>query len=88
MKYLEIALYVILVITLIIIFVFLKKTEKPLKNALFGVLISYVSLAIINNTTFLTGIYIPINPYTVVTSAVFGIPGISGLIIFCTIFGL
>lgn len=86
MKYLEIGLFATLILSVLIILVFLSKTKKPLKNAVLSILISFVLLAIINNLTFVTGIYVPVNWYTVIAAGVYGIPGIIGIIIMQTIF--
>ena len=88
MKLIEIILYIILVITLISIFVFLYKTGKPLKNAFYLLLVSFITLAIVNLTAPFSGVYVPINPYSVTTTAVYGLPGIAGIIFLCTIFGI
>ncbi len=77
-----------LIISLIIILYFLSKTEKPIKNAFLSILISWVLWAIINNSTFLTGFYIPINLFTLISCSVYGIPGISGLLALNYIFTL
>lgn len=88
MKNLELVLYIILTLTLVIIFFFARKIKKPIRNMLFSVAISFIILMIINLISFVTGIYIPINPYSVVTTAVYGVPGIAGLIALCTVFGI
>ena len=88
MKNLELLLNIILTVTLAIMLFFARKMKKPIKNMLFSVIISFIIVSIVNLTSFSTGLYIPINPYSVITSAVYGVPGIAGLIILCTIFGI
>ncbi len=78
----------ILIITVFIILYFLTKTEKALKNTLLSVLITLVLWAIINNTSFITGFYIPINIFTLIFCVVYGLPGISGLLALNFIFTL
>lgn len=84
----KITLLCILIVTLLVILYFLTKTEKPIKNTFLSVLISLILWAIINNTAFLTGFYIPLNLFTLISCSVYGLPGIAGLIALCTIFGL
>ncbi|MBR3961857.1 MAG: pro-sigmaK processing inhibitor BofA family protein [Clostridia bacterium] len=88
MKLIEIILYTVLVISLIIIFYFLYKTGKPVKNAFYLISVSLMALAIINLTSPFSGVRVPINPYSVTATAVYGLPGIAGIIFLCTIFGI
>lgn len=88
MRFIEIFLLVYLVINLIVQLIFIAKIKNPFKNAITGIAISFVLLAIINTIAFFTGIYIPINWHTIISSAAFGIPGIAGLIILQSIFML
>lgn len=88
MKLIEIILYTVLLISLLFISYFLYKTGRPLKNAFYLLAISFITLAIINLTAPFSGVYVPVNPYSVTTAAVYGLPGIAGIIFLCTIFGI
>lgn len=88
MKYIETVLLLITAVVIIAVLYGCYKTGKPLKNLFYYFLINFIFMAIINNTAFLTGIYIPINLYTVAATGVYGISGIIGLILLSLIFGL
>ncbi len=74
MKFLFYFLGSILIICSLIILYFAFKSKKPIKflflNAFSGVII----IAMLYLTKKYTGVFIPINQYTVVGSSVFGIP--------------
>lgn len=84
----EITLLCLTFITLFINLYFLTKIEKPFKNTFINLIITFVLWAIINNTSFLTGLYIPLNLFTLISCSVYGLPGISGLLALNFIFAL
>ena len=53
------------------------KGHKFLKTLLFNAFLGLCTLAIIDLTAKFTGMFIPINPYTVTGSAVFGLPAVA-----------
>ena len=53
------------------------KSHKFLKTLLFNAFLGLCTLAIIDLTAKFTGMFIPINPYTVTGSAVFGLPAVA-----------
>lgn len=88
MNVINIILICTLIVSVIIMLYFVFKGERPIKNILLNVLITWVVWAVLNNTAFLTGISIPLNWYTFLGCSAYGIPGMAGLIFLCTIFGL
>ena len=88
MNTINIILISILAVSLIIILYFAFRGEHPIKNILLNILITWLLWAVLNNTAFLTGVSIPLNWYTFIGCSAYGIPGMAGLIILCTIFGL
>lgn len=74
------ALSVLALFSLVILF-FAIKSHNFLKTLFFNAFIGLVILAIIDLTGKFTGIFIPINPYSVAGASVFGIPAICGLLI-------
>lgn len=70
-------------ITIMILFVL---TKKPFKTLLLNAFMGICALAIIDLTSTLSGVYIPINTYTVAGAGIFGIPAICGFLILKLIF--
>ena len=73
-------------LSVFIIFCFAVKSRKTLKILLLNGFIGISLLAIINLTSRFSGVYIPINIYTVSGSGVFGIPALIGFLILSFIF--
>lgn len=88
MNFLDILLLFVVLISALFMFFYHLKTSHPIKNIVLNILISWVAWGVINNITFLTGIYIPLNLYSLITCSVYGLPGISGMIALSVIFGL
>ena len=65
---------------LCILFLYIK-SRRPLKSAAINALFGISALILVNLTSRFTGVHIPINVYTVPSSAVFGIPAVCTLII-------
>ena len=74
------ALSVLALFFLVILF-FAIKSHKFFKTLLFNVFLGLVILSIIDLTGKFTGIFIPVNPYSVAGASVFGIPAICGFLI-------
>lgn len=58
------------------------KTKKPFKNLLINAIIGVVSLIFIYLIRKFTLFYIPINQWTVISSAVGGLPAVFGILLF------
>lgn len=84
------AFFIIISILLSVFFLgmlfFAIKTHKFTKTILFNSFMGLIVLTIIDITRSFTGIYIPINLYTVSASGLFGVPGLCGLLILQIIF--
>lgn len=78
LKYLILGL---LGITAFAIFIIAIKSKKPLKFLFFNSLVGIGILFVLYFTKKYTGTYLPINQYTLIGSAVFGIPAIIGFLI-------
>lgn len=61
-------------------------TKKPLKILFLNGFIGICSLAILDLISKLTGVYLPINYYTVFGTGIFGIPAICGFLILKLVF--
>lgn len=60
----------------LVAFVFLVRTKKPLRSLLLSAAIGLISLLIIHFTEPLSGVGLPLNPWTALCSAAAGIPGV------------
>lgn len=78
LKYGAIALLSITAITIIILAM---RSGKPLKSLLINALLGVAALAAVDITTRFTGVHIPVNQWTAVGSAVYGIPCVCGLLV-------
>ena len=86
MEALKYVVILVLSIFILIILGFEIKSKKPLRILFFNAFLGIVSLAIINLTSKFSGVYIPINEYTVTGCGIFGIPAVSFFLIFKFIF--
>lgn len=66
--------------------IFAAKTKRFFKTLLLNAFLGLAVMAIIDLTAKFTGVHIPVNQYTVVGSAVFGIPAVCGFLILPIIF--
>ncbi len=86
MKILKIVFLVILCISAIVIFFCAARREKTIKllflNSLFGIL----SLAAVDLTAKFTGVFIPVNIYSVLGAVFFGVPSTIGFLFLPFIF--
>lgn len=67
---------VIAVIFYLVVIIFAIKTKRPFFTLVFNALIGLFVFAIIDFTAVFTGVFLPINAYTVVGSGTFGIPAV------------
>ena len=65
----------------VILIIFSILTKKPFKALIYNGLFGLFSFVLIDLTSFLTGIWIPINDFTVAISLLGGLPGVILLII-------
>lgn len=79
MEYLPIGILALILIMLTVIEK-IGKNKKPLFKAFLSMLMGITALIIVNLTTFLTGVNIPVSLFTVVVSAGGGLPGITLLL--------
>ncbi|MGI6279807.1 MAG: pro-sigmaK processing inhibitor BofA family protein [Acutalibacteraceae bacterium] len=86
MKAFNIFTIIILSIFFLGILLFSIKSHKFIKILLFNAFIGVCILAIIDLTAKFTGIYIPVNIYSVVGSATFGVPAVCGFLLLQIIF--
>lgn len=84
------AFFIIVIILLAVFFLsivfFALKSHKFLKTMGLNSLLGLMILALIDLTGKFTGIYIPINLYTVAGSGIFGIPAVCGFLILQILF--
>ena len=66
--------------------IFAAKTKRFFKTLLLNAFLGLAVMAIIDLTAKFTGVHIPVNQYTVVGSAVFGIPAVCLFLILPIIF--
>lgn len=79
-------LTIFLAIYFIIAFVFSLFEKKPIKTLFMFAAIGVVALILVNLTSPFTKISLPINMYTIISSAAFSIPGVITLLILKIIF--
>ena len=79
MEYLPIGIFALILIMLTVIEK-IGKNKKPLFKAFLSMLMGITALIIVNLTTFLTGVNIPVSLFTVGVSAGGGLPGITLLL--------
>ena len=81
MQFIKISFIIILVLYTIILLYFSYKNGKILKTLLLFSLSGVLMFTVINLLSGLTGIGINVNVWTLSSSAVFGIPGVFGLLV-------
>ena len=60
---------------------YISKNKRPFKRALLSILLGIATLLIINLTSGLTGVYIPISLLSVLVSAIGGVPGVTLMLV-------
>ena len=83
LKYFAITL---LIVSLLILFVFIFINKKPIRTLLINIIFGVLILTVINLTKRVSGIYIPVNWYTVLGACLYGIPFVIGFLLFNLIF--
>ncbi|MBR4123123.1 MAG: pro-sigmaK processing inhibitor BofA family protein [Clostridia bacterium] len=73
----------VFLISIVILFII---TKKPFKTLFLNAFIGVCTLAILDLTSKITGVYIPINTYTVTGASIFGIPAICGFLLLKILF--
>ncbi len=81
MKLLEILAIIWLSICAFALLIIHIKSHKFLKSVFFNAFLAFAAILIINLTKKLTGVFIPLNWWTVVGSGIFGLPCVCGIII-------
>lgn len=71
----------VLSITAVCIIFFALKSGRPLKTLLLNALVGIAAIAAIDLTSKFTGIWIPINGFSVTGGAVYGLPAVCGMLI-------
>lgn len=74
-------LSVLLLIYCLVYLFFLFKLKNPFKNFVLNVIIGISALLLIYLIRRFTGVFIPINQWTVLSSAIGGLPAICGILI-------
>lgn len=82
MQFIKISFIIILVIYIIFLLYFSYKNGKIIKTLLISALSGIITFTAVNLLSSLTGITISVNAWTLGSSAVFGMPGVLGLLIF------
>lgn len=75
MEFIKISAMVLLSAYFFAFFIILIKTARPLKWAILNAFYGIWFVLIINLTSFLSGVHIPVNYFSVLVSAFLGIPG-------------
>ena len=73
-----IIVFAVYIFSLLIIAV---KTNKPFKTMAGGAISGIAALTLVDITSTFTGVFIPLNMWTVGSGAVFGMPGIISLLV-------
>lgn len=80
LQFLKISFIIILTVYIVLLLFFCYKNGKFLKTLLLSALSGLIVLTAINLLSGVTGVGISINGWTVGTSALFGMPGVLGLL--------
>ena len=62
-------------------FIFAVGTKKPFKTIFFYAFLGVLGLIAVNITAKFSGVYIPVNAYTIASSAALGLPGTITLLV-------
>lgn len=82
----KIVLIVLSVVYGLIYFVLAAKTKKPFKTILSFAALGLLAMTVINLTSKYSGVYIPVNAYTVTLNATLGLPATITLLFLRMIF--
>ena len=81
MEILRIIFYIFFAVYILMYILLLIKTKKFFKNLAINAIIGIVALFVLALLKGITGFYIPLNQYTVVSSGIGGLPAVCGLLI-------
>ena len=81
MDFLKYAVYILLGITYFYILILSIKSRKPFKFLFLNALSGILSICLIGLTKKFTGVFIPINHYTLIGGSTLGIPAIIGFLV-------
>ena len=82
MGVLKISAIVLLSLGALIIFIIALFSKRLIRTLLLNAVFGIAAMVIINLTSSFTGVHIPINQWTVGSGAVFGLPGVIGILVF------
>lgn len=82
----EYIVHSLLIIFFFFILIFAFKSKKTFFTLIFNALIGLLLFAVLDFSAIFTGVYLPINQYTVIGSATFGIPAVILFLILKLIF--
>ena len=80
MQFIKISFIILLVVYLCVFLYFCHKNGKFFKTLLLSCLSGLLTFTIVNLLSHFTGVNLPVNAWTTGTSALFGIPGVFGLL--------
>ena len=80
MQFIKTSFIIILVVYIILLIYFSYKNGKVLRTLLISALSGILVFATVNLFSGISGVSIPVNFWTTTSSAVFGIPGVLGLL--------
>lgn len=78
LKYLILSVLIFGVLAILLLAI---RSRKFFKTLLINGILGILAITVIDITSKYSGVYIPVNYYTVGSSAVFGLPGVFGLLI-------
>ena len=81
MDFLKYGVFIVLGITYFYILILSIKSRKPLKFLFLNTFSGIFIICLIRLTQKFTGVFLPINQYTIICSSTLGIPGIIGILI-------
>lgn len=80
MQFIKVFCIILLVVYAVVLLYFCYKSGKFLKTLLLSAVSGIAAMAVVNLLSRFTGVSLPVNPYTAVSSGVLGIPGVLGLL--------
>lgn len=81
LQYIKISFIILLSVYLLFLFYFSFKTKKTIKTLALSMFSGVIAFFVVNILSRFTGIYLPLNVYNLLSSSVFGIPGVLGLLL-------
>lgn len=81
MQILKICFIIILVVYVLLLLYFSYKNGKIIRSVLLSALIGIITFTVVNLLSGFSGVGIPVNAWTLGSSATFGLPGVLGLLL-------